>query len=78
MAFLKYCSLILMVVIVSNASHQHNASYVYDTAEEDTIPDETIELDYYSDDDYLDWKPFPGKFFNSVLFKRLSKLFYVS
>jgi hypothetical protein len=62
MASLKYCSF-LMIVILSNAAQQYNTSdgeYEY----------EEPELDYYSDEDYKDWKLFPGRkfFFNYFLF----------
>ena len=65
MACFKYCFVLLMIVIISNAIDQHNSTTPTTTSmsesyEEDTGFDE-VELDYYSDDDYADWKPFPGK-----------------
>jgi hypothetical protein len=63
MKFLTYCSIVLAIVIVSNAVDQNTTSFsmVDGPYEEDFGSDEDIELDYYSDSDYDDWKPFPGK-----------------
>jgi hypothetical protein len=69
MKFLTYCSIVLAVVIVSNAVDQNTTrlSKVDGPYEEDFGSDEDIELDYYSDSDYLDWNPFPGKIFLSLI-----------
>jgi hypothetical protein len=60
MAIFKYCFVFLMIVIISNAIDQHNQANTEESYEVDDGSDE-VELDYYSDDDYVDWKPFPGR-----------------
>jgi hypothetical protein len=40
--------------------NQHNSADTEESYEVDEGSDD-VELDYYSDDDYVDWKPFPGR-----------------
>lgn len=61
MAIFKYSFVVLLIVVLSNAIAQNETSYVDGPYEEVYGSDADIELDYYPDSDYEDWKPFPGK-----------------
>jgi hypothetical protein len=61
MHIFKFCFVVLMVVILSNAIAQNETSLVDGPYEEVYGSDDDIDLDYYPDSDYDDWKPFPGK-----------------
>lgn len=61
MYIFKYCFVVLVVVILSNAIAQNETSFVDGPYEEVYGSDDDIDLDYYPDSDYEDWKPFPGK-----------------
>jgi hypothetical protein len=51
-----------MIVVLSNATQQHKTSYLNDTYEvEDEAEYEEPFMDYYPDEDYKDWKPYPGR-----------------
>jgi hypothetical protein len=67
MSVFKYCFIVLTLVVLSNAIDQNTTKYndleVDGPYEEDYGSDDSIELDFYPDSDYENWKPFPGRNF---------------
>lgn len=73
MSFFTFCRIVLFIVIVSNIHAQNDTidSYepdIYGPYEIDDLDYEVPEVDDYTEDDYVDWKPFPGKKILKILF----------